>query len=434
MTTCSGNKPVKANTSIKKCEMFKQYTKCSDCPEFPNGYPDGITLQICCGGKSYFIVSNQDNNNYDPCDYIGNTDDSKPWLVMSAMDYWQYLIDQSIGDFLTEPQVIALINGIFGAVITGGRLDCAKLIEHCGLATAQQVLSIQQVLDGKQGQLKNCAGANHVLGASVPSCAEMAAAIKSAIEGIPEPESVVDCGGKAVPNNKVVACANLGSDFKVDADTGAVSISTKDICIETNTTGSSCGVIKQLWTITDPTTGCAKLVSPDSINLTIAGITPDHPAIDATGSAVLPTDPTDTSTFYSIGDLRSDHANGAVDQDLLDAWKLSCVEVPFDCDGDYDFNLAANPILDWDLQGEGAFVISVGGVLMENSPGVLKIFPRLTSTSGTYQETLSYLVDAGDQEVCTYYIGGNDSSAPIAQMLFSAQQPRLVIEKKVTSA
>lgn len=277
--------------------------------------------------------------------------------------------------------------------------------------------------------LKNCAGVDHKTGDRVPSCGEMAGAISTAISEIPDPVKPKNCAG--VESDEFVGCGEMGEGLTWNPATGKYEVDTQDVCVKTAAGVSLCSDIKQLYVAEE--NGCAKFVVADNLNLTIGGYGGDNPAIDATGYAVLPLDPFDTSSYYTIPEIRTAHSNGDIDLAKLSQLQVSCNTVTFPCDADYEFILTANPPTDWDTQGEGAFIISVDGQFMENIPGVLKIFPRFTSVSGTYAETLTYLVGAGTKEVCVYQIGGQDVAGPAAQVLHSVNQPRLVIKRLISA-
>lgn len=94
------------------CTMFDEYVPCDDCPDYPNGYPADKCLVVSVNGKCWMAVSMQDDNTSNPNNFIGNTDESKAWLVMEPCDLWKWMINKYSGTpiaQITEDDVLSLI-------------------------------------------------------------------------------------------------------------------------------------------------------------------------------------------------------------------------------------------------------------------------------------------------------------------------------------
>lgn len=82
-----------------------------------------------------------------------------------------------------------------------------------------ELLTMTQWMARKQDALTNCAGTTHGIGASVPSCDEMTAAIAAAVAGVPtvditgKQDALVDCAGVAHGiGASVPSCAELETE------------------------------------------------------------------------------------------------------------------------------------------------------------------------------------------------------------------------------
>ena len=111
------------------CKMYDTYEECNECPDYPLGYPEGKSVLVDVNGKCWLATSTKDGNLNNPNNYIGNTDVSKPWVVLSHDDHIKWLISQdssgSSGSGVTDTQVTCLENKLSPAFV-----DDTKLFEH----------------------------------------------------------------------------------------------------------------------------------------------------------------------------------------------------------------------------------------------------------------------------------------------------------------
>jgi len=233
-----------------------------------------------------------------------------------------------------------------------------------------------------------------------------------------------DCGGNDVANNKVVACANLGSDFAVN-NNGLVSVNFQEVCIETRNVTDPCSEYEQLYLVTD-TLGCAGFVTQDDISSFIAAFGPD-----VTGPGVQPVDPTNTSAMYYKTELENViSSGGTVDQAKLEHVDFPCEDVVIPCDGYYDVSIGNTLILDWDIQGAGSFILFIDGAAYENPVGNVSFFEEFTSVTPGYSSTKSIYFPAGTYNLCAYYVIADNGNA--AQVVISNNQTRLRVERTIT--
>lgn len=437
------------NLVQEPCDLFAPWKECSNgcCGSAHAGYSKADQPVVrCVNGMQMIAQALTDDNNCDVPE-VGARKNPPTWRVQTLSE-WQ----AGKQDALLNCAGAALPDGTqvpTCAEMTAAITDAIAAAGGDGVVTGGTVTGSTLTLSRSVGAditipnlptyaLQDCNGNALANGDSVASCAEFTAAINAANTAIgTKQDQLRDTANiDLVANQRVVSQDNLSTeDFSVDPTTGRVTVNTEELCITTQAATDPCGELKQLFVQTNPTTGCSTLLVPDgTTNLRVAGYATDNPAAAATAAgAMLPATPNDTATYYTIGQLRSDYTNNVVDQTKLDPNQVSCQSVVFNCDGVYEFEIQANPILDWAQQGEGAFIIYIDGVPMEDTPGVLRIFPRFTSVSGTYTESLEYPITAGTHTICTYLIGGNAATSPAAQVLFNTLQPRVVINKKITT-
>ena len=74
------------------CEMIPPYINCEECKRFPNGYPEGEYFKISYGGDCWIAYSTTPDNEYNPENYIGNTDINKPWVVLKFFPMIEWVV------------------------------------------------------------------------------------------------------------------------------------------------------------------------------------------------------------------------------------------------------------------------------------------------------------------------------------------------------
>ena len=178
------------------CKMYDGYTPCDDCPDYPNGYPAGKCLVVNVNGKCWTAVSMQNDNKSNPNNFIGNTDESKAWLVMEPCDYHKWLIKSE-----TKSKQDAL-QDCGGKALAGGTKvpSCSDVCEL-----------LEKMDEKKQDQLLSCAGEALAGGTKVPSCNELA-------DGLDEKQDKLkSCSGADLGESEVVACSEMGEGLEWDA-------------------------------------------------------------------------------------------------------------------------------------------------------------------------------------------------------------------------
>lgn len=200
-------------------------------------------------------------------------------------------------------------------------------------------------------------------------------------------------------------------------------------CPKVMTIGDTCGTVNKLGVIRDTASGCPVYVELDESAAYIGDIRPDN-SLYPVGSTLIPTNPTDTSTFYTYAALDADNNDSTIDTALLENTLQGCGVIPIDCAGEYDIYIGASINFNPTLAGKSSFVMSLNGSFYQSLGRIAEWSPT-TSFSGDYREKITVTLPVGNHTICYYWVGANGVAGNAAQVnmvnQLSSGQPRLAV-------